>query len=113
MLIHLFQTAGTAPVSFVSSLLEDEEKLREQDVRDIKYTASSFYGGTHHPPIIPELFTEICLGIGGADTTAASLYAFFLAMVLSPGSQYSHAGIISFHLMNFPFQMSNGVRRQK
>ncbi|KAF7342306.1 OrdA protein [Mycena venus] len=60
--------AGIAPVSFVSSLLEDEEKLSEQEVRDIKYTAASFYGG-------------------GADTSAASLYAFFLAMVLSPDVQ--------------------------
>ncbi|KAJ7097388.1 hypothetical protein C8R44DRAFT_552272, partial [Mycena epipterygia] len=56
---------GTAAVSFVSSLLEDEAKLGSQDVYDIKYTASSLYGG-------------------GADTTAASLYAFFLTMVLSP-----------------------------
>ncbi|KAJ7841198.1 cytochrome P450 [Mycena olivaceomarginata] len=63
-------TAGTAPVSFVSSLLEDEEKLSEEDVHDIKYTAASFYGG-------------------GADTTAASLYAFFLAMVLTPDVQYT------------------------
>ncbi|KAJ7059778.1 cytochrome P450 [Mycena amicta] len=60
--------AGNAPVSFVSRLLEDEEKLSEQELRDIKYTAGSFYGG-------------------GADTTAASLYAFFLAMVLFPEVQ--------------------------
>ncbi|KAJ6529904.1 cytochrome P450 [Mycena vulgaris] len=60
--------AGTAPVSFVSSLLEDEEKLSQEDVRDVKYTASSLYGG-------------------GADTTAASLYAFFLAMILAPDVQ--------------------------
>ncbi|KAJ7097381.1 cytochrome P450 [Mycena epipterygia] len=60
--------AGTGAVSFVSSLLEDEAKLGSQDVYDIKYTASSLYGG-------------------GADTTAASLYAFFLAMVLSPDVQ--------------------------
>jgi len=60
--------AGTAPVSFVSSLLEEEEKLSEEDIRDIKYTASSLYGG-------------------GADTTAAALYAFFLAMVLFPDVQ--------------------------
>ncbi|KAF7330076.1 OrdA protein [Mycena kentingensis (nom. inval.)] len=60
--------AGTAPVSFVSSLLEDEDKLTEEDIRDIKYTASSLYGG-------------------GADTTAAGLYAFFLAMVLFPDVQ--------------------------
>ncbi|KAJ6562254.1 cytochrome P450 [Mycena capillaripes] len=61
-------SAGTAPVSFVSSLLEDEEKLSEEDIHDIKYTAGSFYGG-------------------GADTSAASLYAFFLAMVLFPDVQ--------------------------
>ncbi|KAJ7105898.1 cytochrome P450 [Mycena epipterygia] len=60
--------AGTASVSFVSSLLEDEKSLENEEVRDIKYTASSFYGG-------------------GADTTAASLYAFFLAMILSPDVQ--------------------------
>ncbi|KAJ7626977.1 cytochrome P450 [Roridomyces roridus] len=60
--------AGSAPVSFVSSLLEDEEKMSPEDVRDVKYTAASLYGG-------------------GADTTAASLYAFFLAMVRSPEVQ--------------------------
>ncbi|KAJ7744056.1 cytochrome P450 [Mycena maculata] len=60
--------AGTASMSFVSSLLENEEKITEDQVRDVKYTASSLYGG-------------------GADTTAASLYAFFLAMVLTPDVQ--------------------------
>ncbi|KAJ7627935.1 cytochrome P450 [Mycena polygramma] len=60
--------AGTAPVSFVSSLLENEEKLSEEEVRDIKYTASSLYGG-------------------GADTSASAMYAFFLAMVLFPDVQ--------------------------
>ncbi|KAJ7200845.1 cytochrome P450 [Mycena pura] len=59
---------GTAPVSFVSKLLESEKKLSEEEVRDIRYTASSLYGG-------------------GADTTASSLYAFFLAMVLFPDVQ--------------------------
>ncbi|KAF8209216.1 cytochrome P450 [Mycena galopus ATCC 62051] len=68
LLVRRQMDAGTAPVSFVSSLLEDVEKLKEEDVRDIKYTAASFYGG-------------------GADTTAASLYAFFLAMVLAPDVQ--------------------------
>ncbi|KAJ7036174.1 cytochrome P450 [Mycena alexandri] len=57
--------AGTAPISFVSRLLEHEEKLSEEDIHNVKYTASSLYGG-------------------GADTTAAALYAFFLAMVLFP-----------------------------
>ncbi|KAJ7445544.1 cytochrome P450 [Mycena galericulata] len=61
-------TVGTAPISFVSSLLENEEKMSEEEVRDVKYTASSLYGG-------------------GADTTAASLYGFFLAMVLTPDVQ--------------------------
>ncbi|KAJ7268013.1 cytochrome P450 [Mycena rebaudengoi] len=60
--------AGTAPVSFVSSLLENEDELSDEDVRDIKFTASSLYGG-------------------GADTTAADLYGFFLAMTLSPDVQ--------------------------
>ncbi|CAK5274877.1 unnamed protein product [Mycena citricolor] len=63
--------AGTAPVSFVSSLLEgdgDGKELGPQDIADIKYTASSLYGG-------------------GADTTAADLYAFFLAMVQFPEVQ--------------------------
>ncbi|KAJ7747825.1 cytochrome P450 [Mycena metata] len=64
---YLF-AAGTAPISFVSRLLENEEKLSEEDIHDVKYTASSLYGG-------------------GADTTAASLYAFFLAMVLFPDVQ--------------------------
>ncbi|KAJ6609072.1 cytochrome P450 [Mycena sp. CBHHK59/15] len=60
--------AGTAPVSFVSSLLEEEERMSTEDVQDVKYTASSLYGG-------------------GADTTAASVYAFFLVMVLYPDVQ--------------------------
>ncbi|KAK6981371.1 OrdA protein [Favolaschia claudopus] len=58
-------TSGTAPISFVSSLLKEEEKLSEEDLRDIKFTAASFYGG-------------------GADTSAAAMQAFFLAMVLAP-----------------------------
>ncbi|KAJ7238122.1 cytochrome P450 [Mycena haematopus] len=67
-LVRRQMDAGTAPVSFVSSLLEDEEKLSDEDVRNIRYTAASLYGG-------------------GADTTAAALYAFFLAMVLTPDVQ--------------------------
>ncbi|KAK7025826.1 OrdA protein [Favolaschia claudopus] len=61
-------TSGTAPISFVSSLLKEEEKLSEEDLRDIKFTAASFYGG-------------------GADTSAAAMQAFFLAMVLAPEVQ--------------------------
>ncbi|KAJ7906530.1 cytochrome P450 [Mycena leptocephala] len=61
-------STGRASICFVSSLLEDEE-LTQEEANDVKYTASSLYGG-------------------GADTTAASLYAFFLAMVLTPDVQH-------------------------
>ncbi|PFH46689.1 hypothetical protein AMATHDRAFT_69284 [Amanita thiersii Skay4041] len=60
--------AGNAPPSFVSTLLEHEDSLSPEDIRDIKYTASSLYGG-------------------GADTTVSAEYAFFLAMVLNPDIQ--------------------------
>ncbi|KAJ7088056.1 cytochrome P450 [Mycena belliarum] len=63
-------SAGIAPGSFVSSLLDHEEKLTQEEMDDIKHTAASLYGG-------------------GADTTAASLYAFFLAMVLAPDVQHA------------------------
>ncbi|KAJ7662506.1 cytochrome P450 [Mycena rosella] len=68
MFVRRQMADGTAPVSFVSSLLENGEKLTEEDLRDIKDTAGSLYGG-------------------GADTTSSSLYAFFLAMVLTPEVQ--------------------------
>lgn len=60
--------AGSAPPSFVSSLLEHEDTLSAEQIRDIKFAASSMYGA-------------------GADTTASSEYAFFLAMVLNPDVQ--------------------------
>ncbi|KAF8625149.1 hypothetical protein AX17_006927 [Amanita inopinata Kibby_2008] len=61
-------SAGKAPPSFVSTLLEHEDLLTPEEIRDIKYTASSLYGG-------------------GADTTVSVEYAFFLAMVLNPDVQ--------------------------
>jgi len=59
---------GNAPPSFVSTALEDEEHMTQEEIRDLKYTASSMYGG-------------------GADTTVSAEYAFFLAMVLNPDVQ--------------------------
>ncbi|EKM77487.1 hypothetical protein AGABI1DRAFT_43141 [Agaricus bisporus var. burnettii JB137-S8] len=56
--------AGTAPKSYVSSILE-ESKLDADGIRDLKFSASSLYGG-------------------GADTTVSAEYAFYLAMVLFP-----------------------------
>ncbi|KAJ3755986.1 cytochrome P450 [Lentinula raphanica] len=53
---------GTAPVSFVSSSLEHEEKLTDNEVFEIKHTAASIYAA-------------------GADTTVSDQYSVFLAMV--------------------------------
>jgi cytochrome P450 len=60
--------AGTAVPSFVSTSLENEASLSADEIRDLKFTASSMYGG-------------------GADTTVSAEYAFFLAMVLYPDVQ--------------------------
>lgn len=60
--------AGTAPPSFVSTSFEAESSMTEEEIRDLKFTASSMYGG-------------------GADTTVSAEYAFFLAMVLNPEVQ--------------------------
>ncbi|KAF9474070.1 cytochrome P450 [Pholiota conissans] len=60
--------AGTAPASFVSTSLENEASMSADELRDLKFTASSMYGA-------------------GADTTAGSEYAFFLAMTLFPEVQ--------------------------
>ncbi|KAH6904703.1 OrdA protein [Coprinopsis sp. MPI-PUGE-AT-0042] len=60
--------AGTAPTSFVSSSMEIQDEMTEDEKRDIKFVASSLYGG-------------------GADTTVSAEYAFFLAMVLFPEVQ--------------------------
>ncbi|KAJ3824541.1 cytochrome P450 [Lentinula raphanica] len=56
---------GTAPVSFVSSSLEHEEKLTDNEVFEIKHTAASIYAA-------------------GADTTVSDQYSVFLAMVRHP-----------------------------
>ncbi|KIM37607.1 hypothetical protein M413DRAFT_258291 [Hebeloma cylindrosporum] len=60
--------AGTAVPSFVSTSLEDESSLSADDIRDLRFAASSMYGG-------------------GADTTVSAEYAFYLAMVLYPEVQ--------------------------
>ncbi|KAF8961871.1 cytochrome P450 [Flammula alnicola] len=57
---------GTAEVSFTSRLLEAPNLTAAED-HDIKWSAASLYSG-------------------GADTTVASICAFFLAMVLNPES---------------------------
>jgi len=41
------QAKGNAPPSFVSTVLENEEHMTPEEIRDLKYTASSMYGGTY------------------------------------------------------------------
>ncbi|KAF9463803.1 OrdA protein [Collybia nuda] len=60
--------AGTAPPSFVLNILEEDPSLSGKGLRDLKFAASSMYGG-------------------GADTTVSAEYAFFLAMVLNSDVQ--------------------------
>lgn len=59
--------AGTAPMSFVSSQLYDK-KLTEEEEFDVKWSATSLY-------------------TGGADTTVATIHAFFKALALHPEVQ--------------------------
>ncbi|KAF5346450.1 hypothetical protein D9756_010068 [Leucocoprinus leucothites] len=59
---------GTASKSYVSTILEDGGSLSADEIRDLKFSASSLYGG-------------------GADTTVSAEYAFHLAMVLFPEVQ--------------------------
>ena len=40
-----FQAAGNAFPSFVSNTLENGSSLSTEDIRDVKFTASSMYGG--------------------------------------------------------------------
>ncbi|KAG6895729.1 hypothetical protein C0992_012999 [Termitomyces sp. T32_za158] len=56
--------AGTAPISFVSSLMAGKDVDHEEEF-DIKWSALSLYAG-------------------GADTTVSAIYSFFLAMALTP-----------------------------
>lgn len=77
------QAKGNAPPSFISTILENEEQMTPEEIRDLKYTASSMYGGTSGPSI--PIIVVITLLSGGADTTVSAEYAFFLAMVLNPG----------------------------
>ncbi|KAG5654671.1 hypothetical protein H0H81_009920 [Sphagnurus paluster] len=55
--------AGTAPISFTSSLLE--KNISAEEEFDIKWSSASLYSG-------------------GADTTVSAIYSFFLAMALHP-----------------------------
>ncbi|KAJ7162570.1 cytochrome P450 [Mycena crocata] len=59
--------AGTAPVSFTSTLLEPKQLTAEEEF-DIKWSSASLYSA-------------------GADTTVSAVYAFFLAMALNPAVQ--------------------------
>ncbi|KAJ6539005.1 cytochrome P450 [Mycena capillaripes] len=59
--------AGTAPVSFTSTLLEPKQLTAEEEF-DIKWSAASLYSA-------------------GADTTVSAVNAFFLAMALNPAVQ--------------------------
>jgi len=56
---------GTAKPSFTSSLLDDAPAITAEQEHEIKWSAASLYSG-------------------GADTTVASIHAFFLAMILYP-----------------------------
>ena len=47
-LIFNFQAAGTALPSFISKALEFESSLSHEDIKDLKFTASSMYGGKLH-----------------------------------------------------------------
>ena len=70
---------GAATKSYVSTVLEeDTSRLNADDIRDLKCSASSLYGG-------------------GADTTVSAEYAFYLAMVLFPGIFIYMLLTISFH----------------
>jgi hypothetical protein len=39
------QASGCAPPSFISDLMEDEENMSTEQINDIKFAASSMYGG--------------------------------------------------------------------
>ncbi|KAG7085837.1 hypothetical protein E1B28_003374 [Marasmius oreades] len=59
---------GRAPSSFLTTALENEDKLSEEDIFQVKHAAASMYGG-------------------GADTTVSAQHAFFLAMIRHPDIQ--------------------------
>lgn len=83
--IHL-QSDGTAPTSFVTSSLEEENKLSADDIWDIKHTAASLYGGMSpiYLPVSSNSYRDNVVA-AGADTTVSQQHAFFLAMILHPG----------------------------
>jgi len=64
-LVKQKMAAGTADPSFTSRLLEDSIPMTPEQEHDIKWSSASLYSG-------------------GADTSVASIHAFFLAMILYP-----------------------------
>ncbi|KAF8624471.1 hypothetical protein AX15_005855 [Amanita polypyramis BW_CC] len=60
--------SGIAKPSMLSDLLQDESKVSDDTIHDIKWASASLYAG-------------------GADSTVASVYGFFKAMVLYPDVQ--------------------------
>jgi len=64
-LVKQQMAAGTAQPSYTSRLLDDSPSITPNQEHEIKWSAASLYSG-------------------GADTTVASIHAFFLAMVLHP-----------------------------
>lgn len=44
-LTEVFQVSGSAPSSFVAELLEDEASLSTEQISEVKFAASSMYGG--------------------------------------------------------------------
>jgi hypothetical protein len=76
------KASGAAPISFISRLMEDESKLTPDEVDDIKYTASSLYGGRSCSQLS---WKSLKFASGGADTIVSAQTAFFLAMILYPG----------------------------
>ncbi|KAF8628141.1 hypothetical protein AX15_004074 [Amanita polypyramis BW_CC] len=59
---------GVAKPSMLSNLLQDESKLSDEEIHDIKWASTSLYAG-------------------GADIVVAAIHAFFKAMVLHPDVQ--------------------------
>ena len=79
----MFQTAGTAPSSFVADLLEDSNGTN-YEVKNIKWAAASLYSGGAD--------TVRCLPRPSFSTltppqTVSTMYTFFLCMTLFPEAQ--------------------------
>ncbi|KAJ7901470.1 hypothetical protein B0H13DRAFT_2336051 [Mycena leptocephala] len=65
-------SAGTAPISFVSSLLQDEG-LTQEEAADVKYTAGSLYGDKAYDlnkPLFANSMRQAAVGWAGACASA-------------------------------------------